>query len=83
MGLTITVNISDADQVALENDLLDTNEWVQAAVTGKINACRKRMALVAVKILTADPDVTTMPASDADLIAELVKRSDYKKRIDR
>ena len=33
--LTITVTIDDTDQLLLNNDLLDIDEWVQGAVTGK------------------------------------------------
>jgi len=35
MAQTITVSISDTDEKLLKNDLLDVNQWVQDAVTGK------------------------------------------------
>ena len=41
--LKITVEVDDTQQSILKNDLLDINEWVQAAMTGKINNCWKRM----------------------------------------
>ncbi len=44
MALTITVNVSDHQEKVLLNDLIDVDAWVQAAVTGKINKCGKRMA---------------------------------------
>ena len=34
---TITVKIDDTDEKVMLNDLLDIDEWVQLAVTGKIN----------------------------------------------
>ena len=37
--MTITVEIDDTDQKVLLNDLLDINQWVQDAVTGKKNNC--------------------------------------------
>ena len=40
--LTITVTIDDTDQLLMNNDLLDIDEWVQGAVTGKKNNCWKR-----------------------------------------
>ena len=40
--LTITVTINDIDQKCMKNDLLDLDQWVQDAVTGKCNNCWKR-----------------------------------------
>ena len=83
MALTITVDISDADQKALLNDLLDIDAWVQAAVVGKINNCKKRMAIEATAVLKADASVETMPATDDGLITALLARNDYKNRAER
>ena len=83
MALVITVNISDEQEVCLLNDLLDIDDWVQKAVEGKINNCKKRMAAQALSVLTSDPDVTTMPANNEDLITCLCSRPDYKNRVAR
>ena len=83
MALTITVNISDADEKAMLNDLLDIDDWVQKAVLGKINNCKKRMAQSATAVLKADASVETMPATDDGLIAALLARDDYKNRAER
>ena len=83
MALTVTVNISDADEKAMLNDLLDIDDWVQKAVIGKINNCKKRMAQSATAVLKADASVETMPATDAGLIAALLARDDYKNRAER
>ena len=83
MALTITVTITNAEQVALENDLLDIDDWVQQAVIGKINNCKKRMAQEATRVLKADESVTNMPADDDGLISALAARSDYKNRAER
>ena len=80
MALTITVDISAADQKALLNDLLDIDAWVQSAVAGKINNCKKRMAASAAAVLKADASVETMPATDDGLVAALLARPDYKTR---
>ena len=37
MALTITIEINDHNEKLLLNDLLDIDDWVQAAVIGKIN----------------------------------------------
>ena len=83
MTLTVTVNISDADQSILLNDLLDIDAWVQSAVVGKINNCKKRMAIESTAILKADASVETMPATDDGLITALLARDDYKTRAER
>ena len=83
MTLTITVNISDDDKLALDNDLLDIDDWVQKAVIGKINNCKKRMAQEATQVLKADASVTKMPADDGGQIAALAARDDYKNRVER
>jgi len=83
MALTITVSISDHQEKVLLNDLLDIDVWVQAAVTGKINKCSKRMAQNATAVLKADASVETMPATDDGLIAALLARDDYKNRAER
>lgn len=83
MALTINIQISDEDQVALENDLLDIEEWVKNAVVGKINAAKKRMVKHGAEVLKADTTVTTMPADNDGIIAALVARPDYKNRTQR
>ena len=80
MAVTVTVNISDADEKVMLNDLLDIDDWVQAAVIGKINNCKKRMAGQASAVLKADDSVETMPATDDGLITALLARDDYKNR---
>ena len=80
MAVTITVQVSTTDEKILLNDLLDIDDWVQKAVAGKINNCKKRMAIQATAVLKADSDVETMPATDDGLIAALLARDDYKNR---
>ena len=83
MALTVAVNISDLDEKILLNDLLDIDDWVQAAVVGKINNCKKRMAIEATTVLKSDPSIESMPATDDGLIAALFDRDDYKNRAER
>jgi len=80
---TVTVNISDADEKVLLNDLLDIDDWVQTAVVGKIDNCKKRMVGQAAVVLKADESVETMPATDDGLITALLARDDYKTRTER
>ena len=83
MTVTLTVEISDINAKILLNDLLDIDDWVQKAVVGKINNCKKRMAQEATTTLKADASVETMPATDEGLIAALLARDDYKTRAER
>jgi len=83
MALKITVNISDADQLALENDLLDINQWVQDAVKGKINQCKKRFLREWQPRLMTDPAVDTIPADETAFIAMVIARPDYESRLER
>jgi hypothetical protein len=80
---TYTVTISAADETALDNDLLDKNNWIQEAVRGKINNCKKRMINTWRPIVFADDSVTTIPANDDDFIAMIIARDDYKTRAER
>ena len=80
MALTITVEISDHNEKVLLHNILDIDDWVQAAVVGKINNCSKRMANEASTVLKADDSVETMPATNEGLQKALLARSDYKNR---
>ena len=80
---TYTVTITDADETALNNDLLDIDTWIQGAVTGKINNCKKRMVAQWQPILFADESVESMPATADGIIALVVARDDYKTRAER
>lgn len=80
---TYTVTITDADETALDNDLLDKDVWIQAAVVGKIANCKKRMINEWRPIIFADDSVSSIPANDDDFIALIVARDDYKTRAER
>ena len=81
--MTYTIEINDTDLLALKNDLLDVNEWIQGAVIGKINSCKKRMINEWQPVLFNDPAVTSIPATQDDFITAVVARDDYKNRADR
>ena len=83
MTISVTVNINDLNEKILLNDLLGIDDWVQAAVVGKINNCKKRMAIEATAVLKADASVESMPATDDGLITALLARDDYKTRAER
>ena len=82
--MTITVEIDDTDQKVLLNDLLDINQWVQDAVTGKKNNCWKRMQQDWTTKLMEDSSFTDpIPSNKADFVTLVTARSDYKTRTER
>ena len=79
--LTITIEIDDTDQLVLKNDLLDINTWAQAAMTGKINNCWKRMQSEwTTKLMNDDSFTDSIPSNQADFVTLVTGRDDYKTR---
>ena len=79
--ITIKVEVDDTQQAILNNDLLDINQWVQDAMTGKINNCWKRMQREWTTKLMNDSSFTDpIPSNQADFVKLVLARSDYKNR---
>jgi len=84
---TKTVTLTDLQQQILSNDLYNDSdnagldEWIQAAVDGKINNCWKRMQQEWTTKLMNDSSFTdSIPSNQADFVALITARSDYKNR---
>ena len=84
---TYTVTLTDDQQKILANDLYTDTDmagldaWIAAAVTGKINNCWKRMQQEWTTKLMEDESFTdAIPSNQADFIALVTARSDYKTR---
>ena len=75
--------LTTTEETVLKNDLLDIQEWVTAAIDGKVNNCKKRMISEWTPKLMADDSVDSIPADEDKLIELIVARSDYKSRADR
>ena len=79
--LTLTIEVDDTDQTVLKNDLLDIDAWVQAAMTGKINNCWKRMQQEwTTKLMNDESFTDSIPSNKADFVTLVTSRSDYKDR---
>ena len=79
--LTLTVELTDTEQAILKNDLVDINAWLQAAMTGKVNNCWKRMQSEWTTKLMNDSSFTDpIPSNQADFVILVTSRSDYKTR---
>ena len=81
------VSLTDLQQTILSNDLYNDTDnagidkWVQDAVDGKINACWKRMQRNWTTKLMDDPSFTDpIPSNQADFVALVTARPDYKNR---
>jgi hypothetical protein len=82
--LTITATIDDTDQAVMLNDLLDINQWVQDAITGKKDNCWKRMQQDwTTRLMNDDSFTDPIPSNKADFVALVTARSDYKTRSQR
>lgn len=79
--MQIIINILTEDENVLNNDLLDIQDWVQQAVIGKINNCKKRMIREWEQKLKER--YITLPTSDSDLITKIRAEPDYKDRVAR
>ena len=82
--ITLTVEVTDTEQAVLLNDLLNINDWVQGAVTGKKNNCWKRMQSEWTTKLMNDASFTdSIPSNQADFVTLVTARADYQTRTER
>ena len=84
---TKTVSLTDLQQTILSNDLYNDTDnagldlWIQNAVDGKLNNCWKRMQREWTQKLMDDDSFTdSIPSNQADFVALVTARADYKKR---
>ena len=80
MALNVSGSISDTDEKLLLNDLLGIQDWVDGALTGKINNCWKRFQSEWTIKLLDDPSVSAISASKSDFVEQVINRADYKTR---
>ena len=84
---TKTVSLTDLQQTILSNDLYNDTDnagldlWIQNAMDGKINNCWKRMRTEwTTKLMDDDSFTDPIPSNQADFVALVTARSDYKTR---
>ena len=84
---TKTTTLTDLQQKILANDLYTAADnsgldaWIDGAVTGKLNNCWKRMQSEWTTRLMNDESFTdSIPSNQADFVALVTARSDYKTR---
>ena len=84
---TKTISLTDLQQKILSNDLYNAADnagldlWIQNAVDGKINNCWKRFQQEwTTKLMNDDSFTDAIPSNQADFVALVTARSDYKNR---
>ena len=85
------ITLTDLQQKILSNDLYNdvsdnagVDAWIDAAMTGKINNCWKRMQTEwTTKLMNDDSFTDAIPSNQADFVALVVARDDYKTRKER
>ena len=81
MALTITVSISDTEEKIMKNDLLNLDQWVQDAVTGKKNNCWKRFQQEwTTKLMNDETFTDSIPSNKEAFVNLVTARADYKTR---
>lgn len=77
------IEISETDALCLKNDILGIEEWLSAALAGKISNCKDRLLLEWHPRLLRDPNVDEIPGNERELVDFITSRSDYQSRSDR
>ena len=79
--LKVEITVNDTMQAIMNNDLLDIKTWIEDAVAGKQNNCWKRMqAEWTTKLMNDDSFTDPIPSNQADFVALVTGRDDYKTR---
>ena len=81
------IALTDLQQKILSNDLYNDTDnagvdtWIQAAVDGKISNCWKRFQREwTTKLMEDDSFTDAIPSNQADFVALVTARADYKNR---
>ena len=84
---TKTVSLTDLQQIILSNDLYNDTDnagldlWIQNAIDGKLNNCWKRFQREWTdKLMNDDSFTDLIPSNQADFVALVTARDDYKNR---
>jgi len=84
---TKTITLTDLQQKILSNDLYNDTDnagidtWIQGAMDGKLNNCWKRFQTEwTTKLMNDDSFTDAIPSNQADFVALVTARADYKNR---
>ena len=74
----ICIDVPDADIVVMEDIVVDSREWIVAAVKGKIASCKERVVNKEIKQSIENDEA--LPAGRDAIIQKYLSRPDYKNR---
>ena len=84
---TKTITLTDLQQKILSNDFYNDTDnagidtWIQGAMDGKLNNCWKRFQTEwTIKLMNDDSFTDAIPSNQADFVALVTARADYKNR---
>jgi hypothetical protein len=80
---SFTINMSELEKKILEEHLLDVQGWIEKAIEGKINQCRKRIVASHTQTLINDPEVASIPATTNGICENLFNSAGYQNRAER
>mgnify|MGYP003119425210 FL=1 len=92
MAKTITISVSDIEEKILYNELLTTvvkddvsnegiKDWTENAFAGKLNSVWKRFQSEwTTKLMNDETFTDSIPSNQADFVALVTARADYKTR---
>tara|TARA_R100000541_G_scaffold18002_1_gene27804 strand:+ start:2119 stop:2403 length:285 start_codon:yes stop_codon:yes gene_type:complete len=82
-----TITLTDLQQKILSNDLYNDTDnagldaWLQGAIDGKLNNAWKRFQTEwTTKLMNDDTFTDSIPSNQADFVALVTARADYKNR---
>ena len=75
--------LTAVEEAVLKDGMSSIQDYVDGAITGKINNCKKTMCKEWREILYADESVTQIPSDDDELVSLIIARADYKNRAER
>jgi len=67
MAMTITINLTDLEEKCIRYVAADPQEFISNLVDSRVFAAKQEIYNAEVKRMTADPDVTSIPA-DVDAV---------------
>jgi len=82
--ITLTVDVTDTEQAILLNDLLNIDDWLQAAMAGKkANSWKRMQQEWTTKLMNDESFTDPIPSNQAAFVALVTAREDYVTRTER
>lgn len=78
MPLIYSLEISDEEIALMEHFVANAKEWIDAAISGKIENCRKR--IIKSEIDKAIEAATPIPSTAQEIVGNFLSAKDYKSR---